>query len=214
MRTRVAVLTNRGSRADGNSDGNPGRPPGARRRRGLHPGRPAAGRCRGDAAGPRADSPLWSRQPQSWAVSGPSDAQKRRELRRTRESVSPGKPASHTQPTHVEEWGADESVCKPDPVPGRLTALRSATIHLGLPSPTGSCGLPAGSDGPPSNACAAARLTPCGILTLLRVGFTEPPRSPGMLVVSYTTVSPLPRTGGAGRSVFCGTVPRVTPGCR
>jgi len=32
---------------------------------------------------------------------------------------------------------------------------------------------------------------------LLRVGFTEPPESPRTLVVSYTTVSPLP-TGGAG----------------
>lgn len=31
-----------------------------------------------------------------------------------------------------------------------------------------------------------------GLSTLLRVGFTEPPRSPGVLVVSYTTVSPLP----------------------
>jgi hypothetical protein len=30
------------------------------------------------------------------------------------------------------------------------------------------------------------------LLTLLRVGFTEPPRSPWALVVSYTTVSPLP----------------------
>jgi hypothetical protein len=27
---------------------------------------------------------------------------------------------------------------------------------------------------------------------LLRVGFTEPPQSPAALVVSYTTVSPLP----------------------
>src|ERR1044072_2593163 len=48
--------------------------------------------------------------------------------------------------------GADESACKPDPVPGRLTALRSAAIHLGLPSPTGSCGPPAGSGGAPSHA--------------------------------------------------------------
>ena len=46
-----------------------------------------------------------------------------------------------------------------------------------------SCGLPGSSGGQPSNA-------PC--LTLLRVGFTEPLRSPGALVVSYTTVSPLP----------------------
>jgi len=29
-------------------------------------------------------------------------------------------------------------------------------------------------------------------LTLLRVGFTEPPQSPAALVVSYTTFSPLP----------------------
>src|SRR5215218_926047 len=44
-------------------------------------------------------------------------------------------------------------------------------------------GLPGSSGGPPSNA-------PC--LALLRVGFTEPPPSPGVLVGSYTTVSPLP----------------------
>jgi hypothetical protein len=29
-------------------------------------------------------------------------------------------------------------------------------------------------------------------LVLLRLGFTEPARSPELLVVSYTTVSPLP----------------------
>ncbi len=112
--------------------------------------------------------------------------------------------------------GADELACKPDPVPGHLAALRSATIHLGLPSPTGSCDLPAGSDGPPSNACAAPP-EGRGLLVLLRVGFTEPPRSPGVLVVSYTTVSPLPRSRqqpGTRRSVLCGTVPRVAPGCR
>ena len=94
--------------------------------------------------------------------------------------------------------GADELACKPDPVPGRLAALRSATIHLGPPSPAGSSGLPADSDGPPSNACAALRSFRLeSLLTLLRVGFTEPPRSPGALVVSYTTVSPLPRSRGA-----------------
>ena len=51
------------------------------------------------------------------------------------------------------------------------------------------------------------------LLTLLRVGFTEPPQSPAALVVSYTTVSPLPPLAQR-RSVFCGTVPRVTPGRR
>ena len=33
---------------------------------------------------------------------------------------------------------------------------------------------------------------PSSCLTLLRVGFAKPSRSPAMLVVSYTTVSPLP----------------------
>ena len=51
------------------------------------------------------------------------------------------------------------------------------------------------------------------LLTLLRVGFTEPPGSLRALVVSYTTVSPLPPLA-RGRSDFCGTVPRVTPGRR
>ena len=67
-------------------------------------------------------------------------------------------------------------------------------------------GLPGSSGGQPSDA-------PC--LALLRVGFTEPRRSPGALVVSYTTVSPLPGpVARPGRSVLCGTVPRVTPGGR
>ena len=108
----------------------------------------------------------------------------------------------------------DELACRPGSVPGRLATTRSATIHLGRPLPAASGGLPASSGGPPSNARADA--AGGGILlTLLRVGFTEPPRSPGTLVVSYTTVSPLPnRADPARRSVFCGTVPRVTPGGR
>jgi hypothetical protein len=57
----------------------------------------------------------------------------------------------------------DELACRPDPVPGRLAAGRAAAIHLGLPSPAGSSGLPAGSDGPSSNACAGARGLPLGL---------------------------------------------------
>jgi hypothetical protein len=52
-----------------------------------------------------------------------------------------------------------------------------------------SCGLPGSSGGPPSNA-------PC--MTLLQVGFAEPPGSPQALVVSYTTVSPLPSAAAPG----------------
>jgi len=61
-------------------------------------------------------------------------------------------------------------------------------------------------------------------LALLPVGFTEPPQSPAALVRSYRTFSPLPGpVAVAGRIrprrssrrfVFCGTVPRVAPGCR
>jgi hypothetical protein len=42
-------------------------------------------------------------------------------------------------------WRAtDESACTPGSVHGRLTASRWAVIHLGLPLPAGSSGLPAG----------------------------------------------------------------------
>jgi hypothetical protein len=41
-----------------------------------------------------------------------------------------------------------------------------AAIHLGLPSPTGSSGLPAGSDGPSSNACAGHHLAARALLGL------------------------------------------------
>jgi hypothetical protein len=84
----------------------------------------------------------------------------------------------------------DESACKPGSVPGRLAAIpfgdhpsrrtvagtlvrstrrlgRAALEHLRAETPEGN-----------------------GFSTLLRVGFAEPSRSPGALVVSYTTVSP------------------------
>src|SRR5205814_9098465 len=47
-------------------------------------------------------------------------------------------------------------------------------------------------------------------LALLRVGFTEPIRSPGPLVSSYLTVSPLP-LASERRSAFCGTDPWGRP---
>ena len=56
---------------------------------------------------------------------------------------------------------------------------------------------PRASDGPPSNARAGGGATgSASLLALLRVGFTEPPQSPAALVVSYTTVSPLPSRAG------------------
>ncbi len=57
----------------------------------------------------------------------------------------------------------------------------------------------------------AARDASCS--TLLRARFTQPTRSHGPLVVSYTTVSPLPSEPKPGwRSAFCCTFSRVTPG--
>jgi hypothetical protein len=86
----------------------------------------------------------------------------------------------------VKRGRADESAYRPGSV---VALLRRATIHLRLPLPTASSGLPAGSGGQPSNACA---VTPKrDLLTLLQVGFTKPRESPRALVVSYTTVSPL-----------------------
>ena len=98
---------------------------------------------------------------------------------------------------------------------GRVLCARSrgaAVIHLGLPLPAASCGLPASIGRAALDRSRREPLVP--LLTLLRVGFTEPPQSPAALVVSYTAVSPLPRVPDAGRSVFCGTFPRVTPGRR
>lgn len=46
--------------------------------------------------------------------------------------------------------------------------------------------------------------------TLLRAGFTEPPRSPGVLVRSYHTVSPLPRRRGRG-GLFSVALSRGSP---
>ena len=47
-------------------------------------------------------------------------------------------------------------------------------------------------------------------LDLLRVGFTEPLQSPGALVVSYTTVSPLPAAEAAG-GLFSVALSRGSP---
>jgi hypothetical protein len=81
---------------------------------------------------------------------------------------------------------------------GRVLCARlrgAAVIHLGLPLPAASCGLPASIGRAALNR--SRRKPPASLLTLLRVGFTEPPQSPAALVVSYTAVSPLPRWRGA-----------------
>lgn len=96
--------------------------------------------------------------------------------------------------------------------------------------PRAPCGLPMG--GHPSRPAVAGRLQrstrrhragsprtpaqdgggPPSLSTLLRVGFTEPHRSPG---VRWSLTPPFhPYQRERWRSVLCGTVPRVTPGRR
>jgi hypothetical protein len=85
----------------------------------------------------------------------------------------------------------------------------AAVIHLGPPLPTVSCGLPAGIG---RAALERSRRSLRALLTLLRVGFTKPLQSPAALVVSYTTVSPLP-AGQSQRAVcFLWHCPAGHPG--
>ncbi len=91
-------------------------------------------------------------------------------------------------------------------------ASRGATIHLRVPLPTPSSGLPAHSGGPPSNVRASRAST--GLLDLAPSGVYRAGRvTPvaGGLLHHRFTLTP-PRRSGERRSVLCGTVPRVTPG--
>ena len=89
---------------------------------------------------------------------------------------------------------ADEPACRPGSVTGTLRSQR-ATIHLRLPLPTASSGLPAGSGGPPSNAYAAPSnrspsapfdLAPGGVYRAARVAS----RAGGLLHHRFTLTSP------------------------
>src|SRR5690242_13275389 len=110
----------------------------------------------------------------------------------------------------------DESACTPGSVLGRLAASRWAVIHLGLPLPAGSSGLPAGigraalerlrrtaADRRPSWPCSGWGLP----------SHTGHPVCGGLLHRRFTLTSTLSETR-CWRSVLCGTVPRVTPGRR
>src|SRR4029453_14466079 len=74
----------------------------------------------------------------------------------------------------------DESACTPGSVHGCLAASRWAVIHLGLPLPAGARGLPAGIGRAALERLRRTTANRRPFLTLLRVGFTEPHRSPGV----------------------------------
>jgi hypothetical protein len=140
---------------------------------------------------------------QSPCCGSPVAYEHRQGLRRGFGGPFPGKP----------QVAADESGCRPGSVPGGLAARRVAAIHLGLPLPTASCGLPADSGGQPSNVRAGGvslrrplDLAPGGVYLAAQVALG----TGGLLHHRFT----LTGDRGPRRSVFCGTVPRVTPGGR
>jgi hypothetical protein len=119
---------------------------------------------------------------------------------------------------------------KPDPVESQAGRLRvrpeaRMIIYLGRRLPDASSDLPGSRDGSGRSVSGGrwgtdglTRVVPSRpftlppYLVLLPMGFTEPGRSPGLLVSSYLAVSPLPRSGRGEatrprRSIFCGTVP-------
>src|SRR5659263_636574 len=87
--------------------------------------------------------------------------------------------------------------------PRAVTHARVAAIHLRRTLPHASSGLPGSSGEQPSNASC---------LALLPVGFASPHRSPGALVVSCTTVSPLPRPRRGVAVCFLWHCPAGHPG--
>jgi len=108
-----------------------------------------------------------------------------------------------------------ESVCTPGSVPSVPEYGRRRPSIYACRRRQALAAYPQTRTGRPRTSAQATPSRRWPFLALLRVGFTEPPRSPGVLVGSYPTVSPLPLPPRRQRrSVFCGTVPRVTPGCR
>jgi hypothetical protein len=100
-----------------------------------------------------------------------------------------------------------ESACRPGSVRPLNAGRRSSIWDCRCRQPRAV--YPRASGGPPSIARAGNSVP---LLTLLRVGFTEPPQSPAALVVSYTTVSPLPprwRGGGLFSVALSRGSPRV-----
>ena len=90
----------------------------------------------------------------------------------------------------LERWATGESACRP----GSVHPLARADGH---PSTTAVADSLLRSTrehraGRPQALARSAPRRARTFLTLLRVGFTKPPQSPAALVVSYTTVSPLP----------------------
>ena len=95
---------------------------------------------------------------------------------------------------------------------GNPAARRPAAIHLGLPSPAGSSGLPAGSGGQPSSACAGRQLpaapldlAPGGVYQAVRVT----PAAGGLLHHRFTLTAAANHGGGLFSVALSRGSPRV-----
>ena len=123
-------------------------------------------------------------------------------------------PEHHCTAGQRRKWRASRPV-------GRVLCTRGcgpAAIHLGLPLPTASCGLPASIGRAVLKRSRRKRkiagrfplgLAPGGVYQAARVT----PGAGGLLHHRFTLTSPAGQGPDHGRrSVFCGTVPRVTPG--
>jgi hypothetical protein len=98
--------------------------------------------------------------------------------------------------------------------PGVLRHTRSAAIHLGLPSPAGSSGLPADLGRTTLERLRRHRCwTTASSWPCSGWGLPSHPGHPRCWWSLTPPFHPYPAQP-AGRSVFCGTVPRVSPGCR
>jgi hypothetical protein len=104
----------------------------------------------------------------------------------------------------------DELACTPDSVAGdsrrrwrpSISACRCRQAHAAYPQARASS---------PQTPAPVATLRWRPFLALLRVGFTKPPRSPGVLVSSYLTVSPLPAPPKRAGGLFSVALSRGSP---
>jgi len=121
----------------------------------------------------------------------------RRDLRGGSDGTGTEPGSMVTIPSQVSEIEGGEPACRPGSVrplarggghPSR-TAVADSLVRSTREHRAGS----------PRTLAQARTRRVRALLTLLRVGFTEPPQSPAALVVSYTTVSPLPRGAGTPR---------------
>src|SRR3982751_3085753 len=131
---------------------------------------------------PRRSTPTAISGPIRTTGRGPPSTQSSAELRT---------PCGLTPPADLITAGqrraTDESACTPGSVHGCLAASRWAVIHLGLPLPAGSSGLPAGPGGPPPDGCGG-RQGPVGPFALAPGGVSRATPVTRCAVVSYTAV--------------------------